>query len=418
MDLNAEVSKLLYDILANPLIILLFFWLILFLISQLFHVERWGVQISPFLLMFKTKRANRFIAKIARRYPRAWVAVWSLGASVSLIVIVFVLYFLTSNLIKLFYRSPEASPLIPIVPGITITGFTLIYIIIPLFLVVLFHEFAHGVAAHVNNIPVRAAGLFLAIFFPGAFVEPDNRRLNESSGKAKLMVYAAGSFSNLGLAVIGLLLINSTVFNIVISPLYSFPSGVIFQETVSGSPISAYIVPPFILTGASINGSSHIYPINSISDFLNFMDLTNPYTNVTLYTDKGVYTIPLDENPGNPGKGYLGVVLTTAFPYYPPKPWAEWLGPLLPYHLYQVFNWLWIISFSVGIFNLLPIPIFDGDKIVAVLLDRFISSEKTVQIRGRRLPIKKILLYVIRVFSILILALNILFSFIIFPVLF
>lgn len=290
--------------------------------------------------------------------------------------------------------------------------------IIPLFLVVLFHELSHGIAAHVNNIPVKAAGVFFAIFFPGAFVEPDNRKLNESSAKAKLMVYAAGSFSNLGLAVVGLLLINTTIFNIVISPLYSPAHGVIFQETVSGSPISAYITPPFILTGASINGSSHIYPINNISDFLNFMDLTTPYMNVTLYTDKGVYTITLGENPNNPGKGYLGVILTTAFPYYPPRPWAEWLGPLFPYHLYQVFNWLWVVSFSVGVFNLLPIPVFDGDKIVSTLLDSFIPLEKNVNIVGHQLPVKKLILYILRAFSTMILTLNILFSFIIFPVLF
>ncbi len=409
---------MLNDVLANPFIILLFFWLILFLIGQLFHVERWGIQISPFILMFKTKRANRFMVKLSRKYPRAWLAVWSLGASVSLIMIVFVLYFLTSNLISLFYRSPEASPLIPIVPGITITGLTLVYMIIPLFLVILFHEFSHGIAAQVNNIPVKAAGLFFAILFPGAFVEPDSKKLNESSDKAKLMVYAAGSFSNLGLAVVGLLLINTTVFNIIISPLYSPSSGVIFQETVPGSPISTYITPPFILTGASINGSSYIYSINNISAFLSFMDLTDPYTNITLYTDKGVYTIQLDENPSNPGKGYLGVILTTAFPFYPPKPWAEWLGSFFPYHLYQVFNWLWVISFSVGIFNLLPIPIFDGDKIVTVILNRFIPSEKTVNILGRRLQVKKLILYTLRIFSILILTLNILLSFIIFPVLF
>ncbi|MEM2109215.1 MAG: site-2 protease family protein [Candidatus Odinarchaeota archaeon] len=409
---------LIYDVLTNPFFILLFFWICLFLIGQFFHVEKWGVHISPLLLMFKTRRANRFIARIARKYPRAWITIWSLGAAVSLIVIGFVLYFLTSNLFSLFLKSPAASPLIPIVPGITVTGLTLVYFIIPLFLVIVFHEFSHGVAAHVNNIPVKAAGLFFAIFFPGAFVEPDSRKLNESSAKAKLMVYAAGSFSNLGLAVVGLLLVNTTVFNIVISPFYNSSNGVIFQETVSDSPISAYLTPPFVLTGASINGSAFIYHINSMSDFINFMDLTNPYTNITLYTDKGVYTVPLEENPNNPGKGYLGVILTTAFPYYPPRPWAEWLGPLFPYHLYQVFNWLWVISFSVGIFNLLPIPVFDGDKILSVILDKFIPSERIVKVGGRTVSLRKLILNSLRIFSIALLSLNIILSFIIFPILF
>lgn len=406
------------DILTNPLFILIFFWVIVFLIGQFFHVERWGIQISPLILMIKTKRANRLIGRIARKYPRAWVAIWSLGVSVSFIVIGFALYFLTNNLVNLIFRSPSASPLVPILPGITITGLTLVYFIFPLFLVVIFHEFSHGVAAQVNNIPVKSSGLFFALIIPGAFVEPDAKKLDESSTRSKLMVYAAGSFSNLGLAVVGLLLINATIFSAVISPFYGPPQGVIFQDTVAGGPLSAYLSPPFVLTGASINGSSTVYSIKSIDDFVSFMDLTNPYTNVTLYTDKGIYIIPLIESPSSPGRGYLGVLLTTAFPYYPPHPWAEWLGAFFPYHLYQVFNWLWIISFSIAMFNLLPIPIFDGDKIVSLVLEKIISKEKVVKIGSRSYSLEKIVLNSLRIFSISILALNLIISFIVYPILF
>ncbi|MHA1753984.1 MAG: site-2 protease family protein [Candidatus Odinarchaeia archaeon] len=406
------------DILLNPFILLIFFWIVLFIIGEMFHVEKWGVQISIFFFIFKTKKANRTIGELSQKHPRIWVTLWSLGVAVSLMTIVFVLYFLTNNLIGLLIRPSQAAPLTLIIPGITITGLTLVYFIFPFFITVIAHEFAHGIAANNADIPVKSAGFFLALIFPGAFVEPEEEKLKKASLKDKLRIYSAGSFANLILAIIGLLLITPVIFSAVIYPLYEPSQGVIFQETVPGSPISGYVSPPFVLTGVNINGTTGFIPISSPSDFFNIMRLTNPYTNLTLYTDQGIFTVSLTSNPENPSLGFLGVVVTTMFYYYPPRPWAAWLGPIFPYHLYQVFNWLWIISFSLGIFNLLPIPFFDGEKIVSSILEHYIPDSKKIKLHNREIRVNRIILNTLRVFSTLVLVLNLVVSFIAFPSLF
>ena len=406
------------DILLNPLVVLMFFWVVLYLIGEYFNVQRFGFQISPFFLMFKTKKANNFIYKLSKRHPRAWVAFWSLGVAVTMVTLVFALVFLTQNLIGLVFRSPSASPLMPIVPGITVTGLTIVYFVIPFVLVIVVHEFSHGIAANNASIPVKAAGFFLVLILPGAFVEPDEDKLNKASLSAKLRVYAAGSFANLGLAVIGLLLITPVIFSAVISPFYAPSSGVLFQETVPGSPISGHVKPPFVLTGVVVNNSGVVIPVTSPVDFLKVMNQTNPYTNLTLYTDQGVFTVHLAVNPNSPSKGFLGVVMTSAFWYFPPRPWVSWLSPVLPYHLYQIFNWLWVLSFSIGVFNMLPIPFFDGDKIASLIIGKFIPETSKVRILNREIKTGKIVLYALRVFAVTILGLNILFSFILYPFLF
>ncbi|MHA1409489.1 MAG: site-2 protease family protein [Candidatus Odinarchaeia archaeon] len=406
------------DLLFNPLVMIIFFWIIAFAIGSLFHLEKYGLKIAPLFLFFQTKKANKTISKIARKHPRGWVALWSFGVAMSFVIIVFVMYFLLNNLLGLLFRTEGASPLVPIIPGITITGMTIVYFIFPFFISIIVHEFSHGIAAQAEGIPVKSAGFFIAFLFPGAFVEPDENKLKESSDKTKLRIYAAGAFSNMGLAIIALLLLNMTIFSAVISPLYGPSQGLIFQETVEGGPASNYVTPPFVLTAVSINGSSEVIPINSISDFIEVMSLTDPNTNLTIYTDQGVFIVPLAENPNVPGGGFLGVILTTAFPYFPPKPWAEWVGPIFPYHLYQMINWLWIISFSLTIFNLLPIPFFDGDKITSVILNRYVPDKHKIKLGKKEIRVNRIILNSLRVFSISLLALNIILSFIIFPILF
>ena len=43
---------------------------------------------------------------------------------------------------------------------------------------------------------------------------------------------------------------------------------------------------------------------------------------------------------------------------------AKFLGGNFPDFLLRELFWLWIIAFSVTLFNMLPLPIFDGDRMV------------------------------------------------------
>ena len=48
------------------------------------------------------------------------------------------------------------------------------------------------------------------------------------------------------------------------------------------------------------------------------------------------------------------------------------------FHMQQILFWCFIILFSVAIFNLLPIPMLDGDKLLSNGLSLVIDDEKTI----------------------------------------
>lgn len=394
----------LYEVITAILI----FWLVIFLLDQLFRLRRFGVEVFPLVVMAKTKRLNHAIGRIARKWPRAWKAIWTLGAGVGYIMMGYVLYFLLINALSFFLAPSQAAPVIPIIPGITITGMTLVYFIFPLMIVMFTHELSHGVAAIAEDIPVKSSGVFVAAVLPGAFVEVDEEKTEKANPKSRLRIYAAGSFSNLGIAVCAFLLIsNFAVFGGLISPFFGPQQGILIQGTVPDSPIYGQVSPPFGLFGASAPAENLTVIIESAQDFIEFMDHISPGDTVILETDVGFINVTTSVNPNNDSRGFVGVQISPTFPYYPPRPWGQWLGKAFPYHLYQILLWTHIIAFSVGIMNLLPIPLFDGDRLLADALDIIVKKRSP---RAARITLNSI-----RIFALSLLILNILLTVLSFP---
>jgi len=65
----------------------------------------------------------------------------------------------------------------------------------------------------------------------------------------------------------------------------------------------------------------------------------------------------------------------------PPKPiynFIDWgLDTPMGFQFSMFLLWLWMISFFIGIINMLPLPILDGGKFIHTIIDGKVS-EKTV----------------------------------------
>ena len=79
------------------------------------------------------------------------------------------------------------------------------------------------------------------------------------------------------------------------------------------------------------------------------------------------------ESPDNPEKGLIGIFRDNAFGYKPVFGFIEWNDPNVSLFLL----WLWMISFFIGIINMLPLPILDGGKFIHTIIDGR-ASESTV----------------------------------------
>jgi len=242
-----------------------------------------------------------------------------------------------------------------------ITGWIVIFIIIVV------HEFSHGIVASAYKIRIKNSGI--AFFGPilGAFVEPDEKILSKQKDWVQHSVFAAGAFSNF-LTVILVLLIAVIILDPIGSAL-SVSTGVIIYSQ-SGLPAEkAGIVNNTLITG--INGEN----VNTIEDFRNVMSDIGPNRNIELKSDDKVYTVKTIENPDDGSKGYLGVwIMGEKSKLKNDTPLNQALLSILDWFR-KMFGWLAFLSLNIGLINLLPIFITDGARMLKIFFERIIPNK-------------------------------------------
>jgi membrane-associated protease RseP (regulator of RpoE activity) len=379
------------------LVYLSIFWATLFILYKVFKLERYNVEIKPYLvLLWKTEKLNVFIFKVANYARRFWKVLFTIGVFLGIGEALFTLNFFISNIISYYSRMGEVQPILPLIPGITISFNSLPYFIISVVLVFFFHEFAHGIAAFTENVNIKSVGILLAMFLGGGFVELDENEMNSAKVLSKLRILASGSAANLITGIIALSIIAN--FSFFISPFYGPPSGVVVVEVVDGSPAQFYGVKvgDVILR---INGIK----INNSLSFSNILSSIPANSNVTLTTLRGDICMIGGAHPSNASKVFLGV---RVFNYYPSSiPLLS--SPLLPYYYYNFLNWFEVISLSAAFINMLPIPFFDGGRFFEVLFSHKTLNSKKTFFMGKSVGIGELFLEILKFASLLLLFLNV-----------
>jgi len=393
--LGVNLFDLLGYTMASPLMVLLIFWLMIVLVGQYLHLEKYGLEISPFVILWRTKRFNNFIRKVAKKAPWLWRKIWLIGIPLGLASLLYGFYFLLINLVRFFVSPSTAASVVPVLPGITITGKTLYYLFFALGISVTAHELAHGLAAESEEIPVKSSGVLLAILIPGAFVELDESKMKKEPMNKRLKVFGAGSMANLIVALLFLfLLIN---FEFLILPFYAAPMGVLITDVVEGTPGSTVFTPGTIIF--EINGTE----IHNVEEFHNYLIHVSPGQTLIFNTSRGTLELVTAEHPANSSRGYIGIY---TFNYYPPRNmFSKMLGIMTPYYFFEVINWTFLLSLSLAIFNMLPIPFFDGDRLINDLIREWMKKHKKTEKTSQMIRIT------IASLSVLVLILNIVFTF-------
>lgn len=193
------------------LLILASAWASLYIVSRLVDLGRYGLEIHPFYALYRSKRLNSLIERLARVAPGLWRVVGNMGVATSPGLTLYISYLLLMNLQRFFYAPERASPVVPIIPGVTVRLSSLPCFFVSAGLIILIHELSHGVQCVLEGIPINSSALIFAVITFGGAVEPDEEALEDAEGMSQMRVYAAGSFSNLvvGLAALMLLILYS-----------------------------------------------------------------------------------------------------------------------------------------------------------------------------------------------------------------
>ena len=347
-----------------------------------------GAKMYGPLAMVQTERLNKFIDRIANLSPRFWKAFSTVGIVVGffwmfLIAIGFILS--TESLLR---KPAEATPSVMLaIPGVTIP---LIGGLVGIIVLVVFHEFSHGIVARAEKIKLDSVGTLSLGFIPlGAFVKPDEKKMKKAGALANLRVAAAGSFMNILLATV---LIALTCFAI-LPGLTAEMTGAKLLGVDDGSPAEAAgLQSGMIITG--VNGE----PTDNLVEFAG--TLTNlglqGGDQVTLLDAGGTTHAITTVEKG--GRGYIGITFCGQIPndelflstlFMPlflqvvnPECYqvVGGVNTQVFWFTYGILIWVIIMNLGVGIFNLLQIKPLDGGLMLESLIGKFSSKKFAVRV--------------------------------------
>ena len=347
-------------------------WLVVYFVAQYIGVERLsekGIDAGfPFFIMWRTERLNAFLTRMGKKFPRVF---FNIGIVVGFGGMIFSFWMFGDNLIKFFVEPEAAGGVVPIIPGVTITGLPLVYMLIGLAVTLLTHEFAHGLAASKDGIGIKSSGLLAFLVLFGGFVEPDEEQFeNEATPQSRMRMLAAGSFANFAWGFVFLIILAN--FYPLMSIGYFPPSGAYVYDLQAESPAAAALQIGDVITGLN---DTEIANWTAVSSFMVDVPAGAQLTIQTLNGSE--VTIILAATDQNASKGYMGIFGSD---YWEPRPgWDVFLTPMFVFHLQQIISWCYLILMSIALFNLLPIPVFDGDKLLSNGLSLVIKDEKKIR---------------------------------------
>ncbi|MCK4428939.1 MAG: site-2 protease family protein [Candidatus Aenigmarchaeota archaeon] len=408
---------------------------IIFILSIIFviYLGRNRIERQGIILMIRTKKLKDTIKKIAIKYKLFWNAYFSVGVFVSFFAMLFGLNFFISNALNIIngFGVPTLALVLPgpttsfsVHPGLLIVPpwhwiAAIIVLIFP-------HELSHAFALAINKLRIKSIGIFLLLFIPGAFVEPDDKQVKKANKWAQLQVFCAGSFSNI---VTGILFV--FLFHLFLSSFYSyegigytFPTEAInkteiqemanlstgFMELQAGN--KTYLATKWLMEqqenktriivfkdypAARNNLSGAIKridnrPINTMDDLSKAISMHKSGEMIKIKTSSGEYEIVLTEKNE---KAFLGIGTPRGYEdiynmLYPltynnylidflfPQSYKSYKLNGLPegiaIFIYQLIFFIYNVCFGVAIINILPIKPLDGGLALEAITNKKITK--------------------------------------------
>ena len=248
--------------------------------------------------------ALKFIEKTVKKHGEWYKFLGYCGIGVGFVGMIVIVWGVIQSLILLISQPQAQAGVALVLPQTTIPGLGFLpfwYWILALFILILIHEFAHGVVAKAHGVPVQSSGLgFFAIILPLiplAFVEPNEKKMEKQSDVVQYSVFAAGPFSNILTAVI-ILLLFMWVFTPITNAITE-PDGISFTKINESYP--AWELPDtFVIR--EVNGVDTV----DAASFVQEMDGVVAGEEITLGNGTNTFTIPTVENPDS-GNAFIGI---------------------------------------------------------------------------------------------------------------
>jgi hypothetical protein len=361
-------------------------WVIFFYlaIAVFIYINRKKFDIqSNIVFLYRTNFGLKFIDKISEKYREFVKIIGLVGIGAGFMGLVAISFMLIQNLFNLLLK-PEATPGVGLViPGIKIPGSPIFipfwFGIIALFLVVLVHEFGHGIVARAHGLKIKSSGFGMFAIFPIAFVEPDEKVLKKQEDYVQYSTFAAGPFFNVMLALLAAALLFFAVFPI--QEGITKPIGISITGVQEGYPAEA----------AGLKGDMLITGINNITtlntkEFSDELLLVKPGENIKIMTNETFYTVTATGHPDNPRKAYIGILGLSD-----ERKFAGEGASRLMFNIFlwikNLLQWIFVLSFGIGLANLLPLGPVDGGRMLQIALQKLYGNKIKADIMWKKISL-------------------------------
>jgi len=358
----------------NAIIYALIAWVVILAIAKSLKLEKHGFTIKAYSLTYKNTQVQSMLSKMLTRTKRGIRVFADVSVIAGFLMMGFAFWFLLSNISNFFVEPTEFAELTVLIPGVTLTSApAILYFLLSIPIVLVIHEGAHGIVATLEKIKIKTGGfaIFIALF--AGFVEPDEKEFDDARKISKLRVIGAGATSNVIFAfALGAILLTNPLFALILPEpflewFYDAPDGVGIISIIEGSGAEkAGLQKNDVITG--IDDIAIITPV----DFQKADLKPGDTVTVTVQRDGQLLQLPVEimPSPDDPDKGLVGIMRDSAF-YKPVYNFIEWDPQVSMFLL-----WLWMISFFIGIINMLPLPILDGGKFIYTIIEKKASERK------------------------------------------
>jgi membrane-associated protease RseP (regulator of RpoE activity) len=380
MDWSAFFNEYKTVIIFYSLVILL-----IFIYRKKFQFE------AKFIAMLRTKIGLKLMEKLASKYREFFRIVGYIGIGAGIIGLLIISILMIQQLFSILFFPKPGTGMALLIPGVKLPGSPIFvplwYGIITIFVIATVHEFSHGILARVYKLKVISSGIVFFGPIIGAFVEPDEKKLLKQSDVCQYSVFAAGPFSNIILAIlvfgVWLLLLPPS------APVIDNSDGLFHASSLYDNFLEADGV---IISGvneslpagkAGLKDGMRITEVNgkkttNFDEFIFQVYRANPGDTVSVKANNTLYNIKTTPNPQSEQLPYLGIGgFTNEFTF---KQGIEGSWKEITYNVIiwfeGLFFWIWALSLSIGLINLLPLGPVDGGRIFQLMARKVTGSEK------------------------------------------
>ena len=361
----------------NTLSIIVFIFIIIFLLyKNRKKIEFQKIGSIPIISIMRTHLGVKFIDKIGKKYSKFFKILGYIGMIIGYLGMIAMFLLIAMSFIKLFTHPEVPSAVSPVIPGVRIPGAQIFvpfwYGIIALFIVIVIHELGHGLIAKAHGSKILNTGFVLFLILPGAFVEPDEKKLEKRKANIQNSVYAAGPWFNVLLSIIVMIIM---IF--LITPAHNSLAnyeGFAFSNLDNNSPaMNAGL--PINATYTEVNNVR----VNNVAELSKELNKYSPQDTISLGTKNNRdYSVTLTNHPEDNNSAYIGILNLRNVRGQ--QPIIKEIFYIIIDILANLFFWIYVLSLGIGAANLLPIGPLDGGRILITLLKSKFKEKKAKMI--------------------------------------